>query len=194
MTSAIRAVLECDSRILPLTRAFADVPITDLPLDQRVELRDREGSECGLTVEAFEVPAGPPQFARTSLKGHTVGLLLRDLARGHTCAFVPACADLSATLLARLAQVDILLFDGTFWSDGELAALGTASRTAREMDHLPIAGHDGSLERLKTLPCRYRVYTHINNTNPVLLEHSIERAAVTGSGLTVGFDGLHITL
>ena len=44
------------------------------------------------------------------------------------------------------------------------------------MDHLPIAGPGGSLERLAALPCRHRVYTHINNTNPILLEHSPERA------------------
>ena len=32
-TSAIRSVIEHDSRILPVTRAFAEVPWTELPLD-----------------------------------------------------------------------------------------------------------------------------------------------------------------
>jgi pyrroloquinoline quinone biosynthesis protein B len=62
------------------------------------------------------------------------------------------------------------------------------------MDHLPIAGREGSLEQLAMLPCRHRVYTHINNTNPVLLERSPERAAVTQAGLTVGYDGLHFVV
>jgi pyrroloquinoline quinone biosynthesis protein B len=93
-----------------------------------------------------------------------------------------------------LAGADALLFDGTFWADDELIALGIGDRTAREMDHLPIAGRGGSLERLGALPCQHRVYTHINNTNPILLEHSPERALVTRTGVIVGFDGLYLAL
>ena len=81
-------------------------------------------------------------------------------------------------LLERFAQADALLFDGTFWTDDELIALGVGTRTARQMDHLPIAGPGGSLEQLATLPCRHRIYTHINNTNPMLIEDSPERAVV----------------
>jgi pyrroloquinoline quinone biosynthesis protein B len=62
------------------------------------------------------------------------------------------------------------------------------------MDHLPIGGPGGSLEQLATLPCRHRIYTHINNTNPVLLEQSAQRAAVMKAGLAIGFDGLSISL
>lgn len=193
-TPAIGSVLECDSRILPVTRAFADVPLTELPLKTPVELRYRDGSPSGLVVEAVPTVAGPPQFAPNAGEGHTVGLFLRDSERGHVCAFVPGCGDLDPSLLARLAQADILLFDGTFWTDRELVELGISRRTAREMDHLPIGDRGGSLEQLATLPCRYRIYTHINNTNPVLLEQSAERTAVTRAGLTVGFDGLSISL
>lgn len=193
-TAAIGSVLECDSRILPVTRAFADVPLTTLPLDTPVELLYRDHSPSGLVVEACAVAAGPPQFAPGAAEGHTIGLFLRDRERGQVCAFVPGCGDLDPPLLARLAQADILLFDGTFWSDRELIDLGISSRTAREMDHLPIGGRGGSLEQLASLPCRHRIYTHINNTNPVLLEESAERAAVTKAGLSVGFDGLSISL
>jgi pyrroloquinoline quinone biosynthesis protein B len=123
-----------------------------------------------------------------------VGLRIRERDGGPVCAFVPGCGELTSSLLDSLARADILLFDGTFWEDDEPVALGISSRTAREMDHLPIAGAGGSLERLASLPCRYRVYTHINNTNPILLEESSERAAVVRAGLTVGYDGLHMTI
>ena len=86
----------------------------------------------------------------------------------------------------------MLLFDGTFWQDDELMALGVGTRTARQLDHLPITGDGGSLELLAQLPCRHRVYTHINNTNPILLEHSPQRDAVVQAGLTVGFDGWRV--
>jgi pyrroloquinoline quinone biosynthesis protein B len=193
-TAAIRLVLEHDSRILPVARAFADMPVTELPLDRPIQLRDRDGASSGLLVEAFAVPAGPPRFATTADEGHTVGLLLRQQEGDTVCAFVPGCGDLTPSLLDRLAGADILLFDGTFWQDEEPALRGISNRTAREMDHLPIAGRGGSLEQLRTLPCRYRVYTHINNTNPILLEQSPERAAVVQAGLTVGYDGLHLVI
>ena len=193
-TQAVQSVLDADSRILPIARAFSRVPSTLLPLDAEVELRHRDGASSGLSVEAFTVPAGPPQFALEAAEGHTVGLLLREPLHGRVCAIVPGCGGLTQALLARLAQADILLFDGTFWSDDEPIALGISSRTAREMDHLPIGGPGGSLEQLAALPCRHRVYTHINNTNPVLLERSPERAAVVQAGLTVGYDGLQFTV
>jgi pyrroloquinoline quinone biosynthesis protein B len=192
-TSAIQSVLEDDSRFLPVARAFASVPATELPLHEPVELRDRAGAASGLLVEAFVVPAGPPRFARSAGAGHTVGLFVREVESGATCAFVPGCGDLTPPLVERLAAANILLFDGTFWRDEEAVALGISDRTAREMDHLPISGPGGSLERLAALPCRYRVYTHINNTNPILLERSPERAAVVQAGMTVGYDGLHMT-
>lgn len=192
-TPAIVSVLEQDSRILPVSRAFADVPHTPLPLDHRVELLDRNGTPTGLSVEAFAVPAGPAKFATSEESGHTVGLMLRERATGRACAYVPGCGDLDALLLERLSEADILLFDGTFWRDDEMAVNGIGTRTAREMDHLPISGAGGSLERLAALRCPERVYTHINNTNPILLEESPEREAVVRAGLTVGYDGLHLT-
>lgn len=191
-TAAIQSVLEHDSRILPVARAFADIPCRQLPLGTPMELHYRDGASSGLSVEAFAVPAGPPEFALEAAPGHTVGLLVRESASGCVCAYVPGCGDLGSPLLERLAVADILLFDGTFWTDEEPVALGISHRTAREMDHLPMAGHGGSLEQLATLRCRYRVYTHINNTNPVLLERSPERAMVAREGLMVGYDGLRI--
>jgi pyrroloquinoline quinone biosynthesis protein B len=193
-TPAVRSILDDDSRVLPVTRAFSEVPVVDLLLDAAVPLPYRDGSASGLTVEAFAVPAGPPRFARSEAEGHTVGLLLRDAATGTVCAFVPGCGGLESSLLSRLAEADALLFDGTFWSDEELMAAGIGDRTARQMDHLPISGIGGSLEQLATLPCRHKIYTHINNTNPILLEQSPERAAVIRTGVAVAADGLHLTL
>ena len=188
-TAAVAAVLDEDSRILPVTRAFAEVPLTEVPLDRPIPLRYRDGAPSGLTLEAFAVAGDPPRFARREEPGHTVGLLIQG-DRGKSCAFVPGCGALDGPLLARLASAELVLFDGTFWTDDELVKLGISDRTAHEMDHLPVSGPDGSLERLGGLPSRYRVYTHINNTNPMLLERSPERQLVEGRGVVVGMDGM----
>ncbi len=193
-TDAVRRVIEDDSRILTVTRAFADVSVDELVPDRPLGLCYGDGTSSGLRVTCFPVPAGPPRFASEERQGHTVGVVVREEATGRSCAFVPGCGALDDGLTARLAAADLVLFDGTFWTDGELIDLGIAERTAREMDHLPISGPDGSLERLRRLPGEHRVYTHINNTNPMLIEGSPERALVEEAGLRIGADGMRFTL
>jgi pyrroloquinoline quinone biosynthesis protein B len=62
------------------------------------------------------------------------------------------------------------------------------------MDHLPISGLGGSLEHLARLQRPRRVYTHINNSNPMLLEGSAERRAVEAAGVAVGDDGMRFEI
>jgi pyrroloquinoline quinone biosynthesis protein B len=38
------------------------------------------------------------------------------------------------------------------------------------------------------------VYTHINNTNPMLLEGSSEREEVERAGIAVGYDGMSFSI
>lgn len=193
-TRAVLEVLREDSRILPVTGAFADLRLTALELEHPTELRHRDGSPAGLTATAFAVPGDPPRFARRDLPGHTIGLLIHDRNTGGTLGFVPGCGELEAPLLQRLAAVDLLLFDGTFWTDQELVDLQVSDRTARQMDHLPISGLGGSLEHLARLQRPRRVYTHINNSNPMLLEGSAERRAVEAAGVAVGDDGMRFEI
>jgi pyrroloquinoline quinone biosynthesis protein B len=194
MTPAVRSILEQDSRIVSVTRAFTQVVVTELTPGLRTPLRYRHGETSGLSAEPFAVPAGPPRFASAAGPGHTVGLVIRDEATGGSCAFVPGCGDLSPATLDRLEKNDLVLFDGTFWSDDELVRLDISDRHAREMDHLPVSGPEGSLARLAALTGPRVVYTHMNNTNPMLLEDSAERATVDRAGVTIGVDGMSFTI
>ena len=177
-TPAVERILTEDSRLLSVTRAFADVRVERLIPGQPTTMRNWSGGALGLSLEAVSVAAGPPRFAALEETGHTVGFIVREEASGATCAYFPGCGALTAALTDRLATADILLFDGTFWSDDEMIRLGVGERTARALDHLPVGGVDGSLQQLRTLPCPTKVYVHINNTNPMLLEHSAEQRAV----------------
>lgn len=189
-TASVSAILQADSRLLPVTRAFADVRLTEIAPGEATQLTCRDGQASGLSVEPVVVPADPPRFAPEAAEGHTVGLVIRDEQTRSCCAFIPGCGDLTPILLERLSQMDLIVFDGTFWSDEELLSLGIANRRAREMDHLPVGGPDGSLARLAQIAQPRKVYTHMNNTNPMLLEDSAERAAVERAGLLVGEDGM----
>ena len=100
---------------------------------------------------------------------------------------------MTAALLDRVMSADILLFDGTLFADDELIATGTGSKTGRRMGHMPLDGADGTIAMLRHLTAR-RILTHINNTNPILIDGSAERRRVEAAGFEVAEDGMEIVL
>jgi pyrroloquinoline quinone biosynthesis protein B len=74
-----------------------------------------------------------------------------------------------------------------------MIASGTGSKTSRRMGHMSIGGPGGTLETLRDLKAR-RIFIHINNTNPVLVEDSPERERVTAAGWEIAEDGMEIVL
>ncbi|MFO7565668.1 MAG: pyrroloquinoline quinone biosynthesis protein PqqB [Enhygromyxa sp.] len=167
-----------------------------LELDQRVPLLDASGAPSGLEVRAFAVAGKPPLHLEGMIEANpalNVGLEIVDAQTGARIFHVPGVGDIEG-LAVRLEAADCLLFDGTFWSDDELQRWGVSERSARAMAHCPVGGPDGSLERLSQLAIRRVIYTHINNTNPMLREGSTERAAVEARGVEIGFDGMELRL
>jgi pyrroloquinoline quinone biosynthesis protein B len=109
---------------------------------------------------------------------------------------VATAAGAAGDYIARLEGegADALLFDGTFWASDELPRLGLGTARAEDMAHLPIGGERGSLAALSRVRAGRRVLTHVNNTNPILVEGSPERRAVEAAGWEVAADGLEIEL
>ena len=143
-----------------------------------------------LTVEPFATGGDAPRYFDCELEAS--GLVFTD--RGGTLTYVPGLARLDDGVIARLAASDVVLVDGTFWHDDDLARLGISDRTARDMGHVPLAGPGGTLEVLAALERPRKVLVHINNTNPILLEDSPERAEVVRAGVEVAYDGLVVEL
>ncbi len=137
----------------------------------------------------------PPRYARAAPVGaFDVGVRLTDERTGGTLAYVPTAGAVDDAVQTIAAGADLLLFDGTFWSDSELEAAGVDAPGAREMGHLPVGGSGGSLELLPRLGAKRTVLVHINNTNPMLCPTSAERAQVEAAGIAVGEDGMEFEL
>ena len=148
-----------------------------------------------LSVEPFDAGGDAPRYLSGSdVELEASGYVFRDGADGGVTTYVPGLARLDDGVLARFAESDLVLADGTFWRDDELARLGISARSARDMGHLPLAGAGGTLEALARLRRPRKVLVHINNTNPILLEDSAEREAVIRAGVEVAYDGLEIAL
>jgi pyrroloquinoline quinone biosynthesis protein B len=151
----------------------------------------------GLSYQAFDVPTTKrPRFGSGdgNAEGRVVGYRLTDVRTGGTLVYLPAVQELTEPVHRQLAGCACLLVDGTCWDDDELIRLGASGKTAREMGHLPISGPGGSLEQLSPLPIDRKIYIHINNTNPILLEDAPERRTLEQHGIEVAVDGLELQI
>lgn len=149
----------------------------------------------GIEAELFSVPGKVPLYLEGDRSKNeadvNVGVELR--AGTARLIYVPGAAAVPAPIQDRLARADIVLFDGTLYRDDEMILTGTGEKTGRRMGHMPIDGPDGTLVALAGLSGR-RLFIHINNTNPILIEGSPERAHVTAAGWEVAEDGMKIAL
>jgi pyrroloquinoline quinone biosynthesis protein B len=155
------------------------------------------GESTGLAVTAVPVPGNLPLHLKTlraPSEEDNLGYIVRDCRTGTKLAYLSGVAGPSAELERWLADVDVVFFDGTFWSGDELIIAGLGTRRAEDMSHWPIGGEGGSLAFLGGLRARRRIFIHINNTNPILNEGSAERAAVEAAGIEVASDGLEVEL
>jgi pyrroloquinoline quinone biosynthesis protein B len=89
---------------------------------------------------------------------------------------------------------DLVLIDGTFWTDDELLQTGRSQKTARQIGHLPISGPGGLMEQYPKSAKGRKVLIHINNTNPILNEDSAEHRAVREAGWEIAYDGMEFNL
>lgn len=181
--------------VFRILSAYAGVEPRPLPDGQAVPLADLSGASLGISCTAVAMARRPPRYARTTSAGaFDVGLRLRDDRTGGTLAYIPTAGAVDNAVRTVACGADILMFDGTFWSDGELQAAGVNAPTARAMGHLAVGGPGGSLELLPRLGAKRTVLVHINNTNPILCRASPERAQVEAAGIVVGDDGMEFEL
>jgi pyrroloquinoline quinone biosynthesis protein B len=78
--------------------------------------------------------------------------LQRERAR---LVFVPGAAVVTDAMRERLARGDVVLFDGTLFSDDEIIRVGTGQKTGRRMGHMPIDGEGVCVRAGPTLGTAY---------------------------------------
>ena len=158
-----------------LERAGREVAWHVLELDRTVELPRADGSASGIELTVFALPGKLPKHLEGLERpspGDNVGILVRH--GDETLVYAPAVASLDG-FPKRASGATCLLFDGTFYSSNELERLGIEGARAEDMAHLPVGGEHGSLSGLARLRVKRRIYTHVNNTNP-MLDAWLERA------------------
>jgi pyrroloquinoline quinone biosynthesis protein B len=169
-----------------------------VPLHQPFEPSHVDGSGSGLAVELFDVPGKVALYLEggRSLEelagqaGDTVGVEVR--AAGRRLLYIPGCARMTDDLKRRLAGASVVLFDGTLWQDDEMIRLGLGPKTGQRMGHMSVSGPDGTIAAFRDIAVERKILVHINNSNPILLDQSAERAALAKHGWEVAYDGMEV--
>jgi pyrroloquinoline quinone biosynthesis protein B len=173
----------------------------EMPLDLPFALAGRSGADLGLEVVAFAVPGKVPLWREGATApdlgtrtGDTLGLEIRATQGAQRFFYIPGCAALPDDLRARLRDAPLVFFDGTLWRDDEMIAAGTGRKTGQRMGHMSCSGADGAMAAFEDLGVARKVFIHINNSNPLLVGDSGERAQATERGWETAYDGMEIRL
>jgi pyrroloquinoline quinone biosynthesis protein B len=171
----------------------------DLRLRERMVLHNASGEDSGIGCTAISVGRKFPFFAGADRRADlmddeaVLGLLLDDAA-GRKMFYGPGLGEVTSNLLEIFRRCDVLLLDGSFWSDNELVSAAGKGQTALEMGHLPLSGPEGLLHRLADLDGPQKILIHLNNTNPILDEASGEYGQVKSAGWEIAEDGWTIEI
>ncbi len=184
-TARIHAVLDANPIFDALDRSLVTRRV--IALDEDVPLPG------GVSLRLFPVAGKVPLYlegAAEEAEDDTVGARLSH--EGATLFYVPGCAAMTPALADRLRGADTVMFDGTLWRDDEMIRAGLGAKTGRRMGHMSVSGEDGTIRAFAELGVRRKVLLHINNSNPVLLDDSPERAEIEHAGWQVAFDGMRV--
>ena len=180
-----------------LNRVPDQVSWNEISCDGSFCLQGARGAEINCSVFSLgnRFPAYVSRDRALELNPAEASLgVIAESASGKRLAYVPAVPEIDDALLKRLEETDLLLFDGTFWSDEELLRMKVGSSLARDMGHIPVSGAEGSLRRLSALRRPRKIFIHVNNTNPMLDESGPEYAEVRAAGWEVAEDGWNFEL
>jgi len=194
-----RIVAEDNSMFAMLQRVPNQLTWISFQPGKQFPLHDPAGHDSGLRCRALSLgvhfPAYVSEQRRAQLNSSEASLgLIVESPSGKRLAYMPAVPQLTDELLKEFESVDLLLFDGTFWSDDELIRTQGSGQTALQMGHVPVSSPAGSLIRLAQVRRPRKMYVHINNTNPMLNEAGAEYRQMRDAGWEMAEDGWQVEL
>lgn len=199
-TPRVLSILQANSIFNVLNPEFVDRrPIN---LGASLEVADRTGAGTGVTIEVFPVPGKVALYAEDAKAGanfgtqpeDTIGLKIGTTSGGPSFFYIPGCAQMTQELAARLRGAALVLFDGTLWHDDEMIVAGVGVKTGQRMGHLSVNGSNGTMAAFAPLDVKRKIFIHINNTNPILVDDSPERAQIHAAGWEAAHDGMDILI
>jgi pyrroloquinoline quinone biosynthesis protein B len=196
-TGSVRRILRKDNSMFGMLERIPNQALwTDFALGTNFHLCGANGQDSGLSCQSWSLSTHYPAYvtpdrqSQLALGEASMGFAIESPS-GSRLACMPAVPHLDDALLQQLDTCDVLLFDGTFWSDDELIRVQGGGQTALQMGHIPV---EDTLQKLAGLRRPRKIFLHINNTNPMLDEASAEHRRVRNAGWEVAEDGWQFDL
>jgi pyrroloquinoline quinone biosynthesis protein B len=162
----------------PILNAYTTVDWRTVVCGEPIEL------DGGLTATAFALGSKRPRYAMDTMDAPdwVVGYRFTEAAGRGALVYAPCLAAWSPSFDAAISDADVVVLDGTFYSPDEMNDRTGLARPARDMGHLPI---QESLPLLRAKPGPRYLYTHLNNTNPLVHPSAPQRALLLDTGADV---------
>jgi pyrroloquinoline quinone biosynthesis protein B len=200
-TAAIRRILREDNSMFGMLQRIPNQAVwSDFSPNTEFPLLNARGEDSGIRCRACGLDTHFPAYVTVERSSElaggeaSLGFIVHSEGKNSSSprlACFPAVPQLDGALLEQLDSCDILLFDGTFWSDDELIRVQGGGQTARQMGHIPV---EETLVKLAALRHPRKIFLHINNTNPMLDEASAEHRRVRDAGWEIAEDGWQFNL
>lgn len=196
-TASVRRILrEDNSMFAMLERIPNQIVWADLKAQEDFPLRNPEGEDSGLHLLPWSLSEHYPAYVNANRRAQllpgeaSLGFIITSPLNTRL-AYMPAVPQLDNELLHQLDTCNVLLFDGTFWSDDELIRVQGSGQTALQMGHVPV---EVVLKKLAGVRRPRKIFLHVNNTNPMLDEAGPQYRQVRGAGWEVAEDGWQFDL
>ena len=196
-TASVRRILRDDNSMFGMLWRIPDQTAwTDFEPGKEFPLCNIKGEPSGLLCQAFSLGTHYPAYVTADRQSQLIpreaslGFIIESPS-GQRLGYMPAVPELDDALLQQLDLCDVLLFDGTFWTDDELIRVQGSGQTARQMGHIPV---ENILIKLAGVRRPRKIFLHINNTNPMLDEAGPQYRQVRAAGWEVAEDGWQFDL
>jgi pyrroloquinoline quinone biosynthesis protein B len=160
--------------------------------------------------QAFEIPVMPnhefyalplisnaPPYSKYRDKprpGDNIGVVIVNKKTQKRLFYLPGLGVSQPHIIEEMANADVLLVDGTLWTNNEMIKNGFSTKLGTDMGHLPLSGEGGLIEILDKLEKPRKILIHINNTNPILDETTKEYEELRSHGIEISYDGMSIEI
>ncbi len=167
-------------------------------------------NEIKTDLQSFTIPAAPgliftavplkseaPPYSphrHNTVPGDNVGIRVEDSRTGKNVFYAPGLGVVEDHVLEFMRNADVVLVDGTVWTDDEMSKEGISDKRAQEMGHINQSEEGGTISFLNSMERPRKILIHINNTNPILNEESAERQVLNNAGIELAYDGMDIEL
>jgi len=196
-TASVRRILREDNSMFGMLQRIPNQTAwTDFEPGKGFSLCNAQGEDSGLLCQAWSLGTHYPAYVTAGRQSQlspgeaSLGFFIHPPS-GSSLAYMPAVPQVDDALLEQLDACDVLLFDGTFWSDDELIRIQGSGQTALQMGHTPV---ENILMKLAGVRRPRKIFLHINNTNPMLDEASPQYRQVRGTGWEIAEDGWQFDL